>query len=150
METLLLVGALAFGPFWMGIGIDSECTLPERVSVSKSDGSGDYHVLARACGSRKLNPHFLFRNPPSLSASSALPYRRSQPSWSKATPEEVSDQIFKLARRGLGPSQIGVILRDSHGIPQVRFITGNKILRILKSNGRFLRRRGAASVCVWG
>ncbi|KAI9431944.1 ribosomal protein S15-domain-containing protein [Lactarius indigo] len=24
-------------------------------------------------------------------------------------------------------------LRDSHGIPQVRFVTGNKILRILKS-----------------
>lgn len=68
-------------------------------------------------------------------SASALPYRRSQPSWSKTTPEEVCDQIFKLARRGLSPSQIGVILRDSYGVPQVRFITGNKILRILKSNG---------------
>ena len=45
------------------------------------------------------------------------------------------DQIAKLARKGLTPSQIGVTLRDSHGIPQVRFVTGNKILRILKSNG---------------
>ncbi|OCF54889.1 40S ribosomal protein S13 [Kwoniella sp. B9012] len=68
-------------------------------------------------------------------SASALPYRRSQPSWSKATPEEVSDQIFKLARRGLSPSQIGVVLRDSHGIPQVKNVTGNKILRILKTNG---------------
>ncbi|ORX40100.1 ribosomal S13/S15 N-terminal domain-domain-containing protein [Kockovaella imperatae] len=68
-------------------------------------------------------------------SASALPYRRSQPSWSKATPEEVCDQIFKFARRGLTPSQIGVILRDSHGIPQVKFVTGNKILRILKTNG---------------
>lgn len=33
------------------------------------------------------------------------------------------------------PSQIGVLLRDNHGIPQVRFITGKKILRILKKNG---------------
>lgn len=33
------------------------------------------------------------------------------------------------------PSQIGVVLRDSMGIPQVNFVTGNKILRILKSNG---------------
>lgn len=33
------------------------------------------------------------------------------------------------------PSQIGVILRDSMGIPQVNAVTGNKILRILKSNG---------------
>merc|ERR1712130_707121 len=45
------------------------------------------------------------------------------------------DQIFKLAKKGLTPSQIGVILRDSHGVAQVRFITGNKILRILKSKG---------------
>lgn len=71
-------------------------------------------------------------------SASALPYRRSQPSWSKATPEDVSDQIFKLAKRGLSPSQIGVILRDSHGIPQVKYVTGNKILRILKTNGGLL------------
>jgi small subunit ribosomal protein S13e len=69
-------------------------------------------------------------------SASALPYRRSQPSWSKATVEEVSTQIFKLARRGLSPSQIGVILRDSHGIPQVKSVTGNKVLRILKSSGQ--------------
>lgn len=69
-------------------------------------------------------------------SASALPYRRSQPSWSKATPEEVTDQIFKFARRGLSPSQIGVILRDSHGVPQVKSVTGNKILRILKTNGQ--------------
>ena len=46
-----------------------------------------------------------------------------------------SNQIFKLAKKGLTPSQIGVILRDSHGVAQVRFVTGNKILRILKSKG---------------
>ena len=46
----------------------------------------------------------------------------------------------KLARKGLTPSQIGVTLRDSHGIPQVRFVTGNKILRILKSQGQSLIR----------
>jgi len=40
-----------------------------------------------------------------------------------------------LARKGLSPSQIGVILRDSHGIAQVRFVTGQKIVRILKANG---------------
>ena len=68
-------------------------------------------------------------------SSSALPYRRSPPSWLKATPEDVCNQIFKLARKGLTPSQIGVQLRDSQGIAQVRFVTGNKILRILKSEG---------------
>lgn len=29
----------------------------------------------------------------------------------------------------------GVILRDSHGVAQVRHVTGNKILRILKAQG---------------
>lgn len=43
--------------------------------------------------------------------------------------------ICKNAKKGLSPAQIGVILRDSHGIPQVKSVTGNKILRILKSNG---------------
>lgn len=43
--------------------------------------------------------------------------------------------VCKLAKKGLTPSQIGVILRDSHGIAQVRSVTGNKILRLLKKNG---------------
>lgn len=29
----------------------------------------------------------------------------------------------------------GIILRDSHGVAQVRFVSGNKILRIMKSVG---------------
>merc|ERR1712070_1349958 len=33
------------------------------------------------------------------------------------------------------PSQIGVIMRDSMGIPQVQKITGSKILRILRVSG---------------
>ncbi|MGH0138275.1 UNVERIFIED_CONTAM: hypothetical protein FKN15_047583 [Acipenser sinensis] len=75
--------------------------------------------------------------------------------WLKLTSEDVKEQIYKLAKKGLTPSQIGfqqkgpvpisaalqtqctdsVILRDSHGVAQVRFVTGNKILRILKSKG---------------
>lgn len=74
-------------------------------------------------------------------SASALPYSRAPPAWLKTTPEEVADQIFKLARRGLSPSQIGVVLRDSQGIPQVKTVTGNKILRILKTNGECIRER---------
>ncbi|KAG5960741.1 hypothetical protein E4U56_004207 [Claviceps arundinis] len=68
-------------------------------------------------------------------SASALPYSRAAPSWLKTTPEQVVEQICKLARKGATPSQIGVILRDSHGVAQVKIITGNRILRILKSNG---------------
>merc|ERR1712241_1113666 len=74
-------------------------------------------------------------NPGKGISQSALPYRRSVPTWLKLTSEDVVDQICKLAKKGLKPSQIGVILRDSHGVAQVRFVTGNKILRILKAKG---------------
>jgi small subunit ribosomal protein S13e len=68
-------------------------------------------------------------------SSSALPYKRKAPKWVTLSPSAVSDIIVKLAKKGLSPSQIGVLLRDQHGIPQVRFITGKKILRVLKKNG---------------
>ena len=38
---------------------------------------------------------------------SALPYRRSVPTWLKLTSDDVKDQIYKLAKKGLTPSQIG-------------------------------------------
>ena len=66
---------------------------------------------------------------------SALPYRRTPPSWLKINPSEVVDHVCKFAKKGLTPSQIGVILRDSHGIAQVKNVTGSKILRILKVAG---------------
>jgi small subunit ribosomal protein S13e len=57
-------------------------------------------------------------------SSSAIPYSRNPPAWLKTTPEQVVDQICKLAKKGATPSQIGVILRDSHGIAQVKVVTG--------------------------
>ena len=68
-------------------------------------------------------------------SSSALPYRRRAPTWLKMKPEEVTEHICKLAKKGLTPSQIGVTLRDSFGIPQVKNVTGSKILRLLKVRG---------------
>ncbi|KAI8872601.1 40S ribosomal protein S13 [Ramicandelaber brevisporus] len=68
-------------------------------------------------------------------SSSSLPYSRNAPSWVKTSSEEVVDQICKLSKKGLTPSQIGVILRDQHGIPLVKTVTGNKIVRILRSKG---------------
>jgi len=66
---------------------------------------------------------------------SAIPWKRTPPSWLKVSTTEVSEQICKLAKKGLTPSQIGIILRDSHGIGQVKTVTGTKIERILRANG---------------
>jgi hypothetical protein len=37
---------------------------------------------------------------------SSLPYKRAPPSWLKTTPEQVEEQVNKLAKRGLTPSQV--------------------------------------------
>ncbi|BBH02569.1 ribosomal protein S13A [Prunus dulcis] len=42
---------------------------------------------------------------------------------------------LQICQEGSNTLQIGVILRDSHGIAQVKSVTGSKILRILKAHG---------------
>eukprot|EP00297_Palpitomonas_bilix_P000016 CAMPEP_0113918178 /NCGR_PEP_ID=MMETSP0780_2-20120614/33183_1 /TAXON_ID=652834 /ORGANISM="Palpitomonas bilix" /LENGTH=243 /DNA_ID=CAMNT_0000917909 /DNA_START=67 /DNA_END=799 /DNA_ORIENTATION=+ /assembly_acc=CAM_ASM_000599 len=44
-------------------------------------------------------------------------------------------ELLELARKGLTPSQIGVLLRDSEAVPRVKVVTGNTIVRILKAKG---------------
>uniref|UniRef100_A0A4X2L9X2 Small ribosomal subunit protein uS15 N-terminal domain-containing protein n=1 Tax=Vombatus ursinus TaxID=29139 RepID=A0A4X2L9X2_VOMUR len=38
---------------------------------------------------------------------SALPYHRSVPTWLKLTSDDMKEQIYKLAKKCLTPSQIG-------------------------------------------
>ena len=68
-------------------------------------------------------------------SASALPYKRTPASWVTQTSDDVEKQVCKFAKKGMTPSQIGVTLRDSHGVAQVKSITGSKVLRILKKNG---------------
>ena len=64
-----------------------------------------------------------------------LPYKRRAPSWIKLKPEDLSEQICMLAKKGMTPASIDVTLKDSFGVPQVEMITGNKFLRILVKEG---------------
>merc|ERR1712200_167263 len=64
-------------------------------------------------------------------SSSAIPYRRSVPSWQKQSAEEIKDVIYKLAKKGYKPSLIGVHLRDTYGVGKSHYLTGSKILRVL-------------------
>ena len=68
-------------------------------------------------------------------SSTTLPYKRRTPSWIKLKPEDLSEQFCKLAKKGMTPSSIGVTLRDSFGVSQVKMITTIKFLRILKKKG---------------
>lgn len=63
---------------------------------------------------------------------SKKPLKKTKPSWLRYKPKEVELLIAKLAKDGKTSSQIGLILRDSYGIPNVKLIIGNTVSAILK------------------
>ncbi len=65
---------------------------------------------------------------------STRPARLEVPMWVERSAEEVEDLVVKLARKGLSKSMIGVVLRDSHGIPLTKVISGKTISQILEEH----------------
>jgi small subunit ribosomal protein S15 len=55
-------------------------------------------------------------------------------SWVTQSKDEIASLILKMAREGLGPSEIGIRLRDQYGIPLAKPIIGKSILDVLKEN----------------
>ncbi|MCD6547687.1 MAG: 30S ribosomal protein S15 [Nanoarchaeota archaeon] len=66
---------------------------------------------------------------------STKPVRKVPPTWVKHKPFELEKLVVKLAKEGLPPSKIGIVLRDSYGVPSVKAITNKKITKILEENG---------------
>jgi len=65
-------------------------------------------------------------------AGSKRPARKGTPSWVRYKSKEIEMLIGKLAKQGKTPSQIGLILRDKYGIPDINEIMGKKITKILE------------------
>jgi ribosomal protein S15P/S13E len=57
------------------------------------------------------------------------------PQWVPLDKEEVVEEAVKLARGGASPAQVGAALRDTHGVPSVRLVTGRNMREILKEQG---------------
>ncbi|MGP6207584.1 30S ribosomal protein S15 [Cuniculiplasma sp. SKW3] len=54
--------------------------------------------------------------------------------WVQQTPKEIEDLVIQLRKEGLTASQIGIRLRDSYGIPKLRYINHKKIGDVLSEN----------------
>ncbi len=65
---------------------------------------------------------------------SKKPARKVKPIWVGYTPKETEQLVLKLARAKKTTSEIGIILRDSYGIPNVKQVTNKSITKILKEN----------------
>lgn len=63
---------------------------------------------------------------------SKKPIKKQQHSWIRYKPKEIELLIIKLAREGRTSSEIGTILRDTYGVPDVRTVAGKKITQILE------------------
>ncbi len=65
---------------------------------------------------------------------STRPARLEKPVWVELSPEEVENEVVKLARKGHSKSMIGTIMRDARGVPLVKVVTDKKISQILVEN----------------
>lgn len=66
---------------------------------------------------------------------STKPLSKGKPKWVKVTKKQVVDLVVKLKKKDYSNSRIGIILRDSYGIPSVKAVTGKKIREIVEEEG---------------
>jgi small subunit ribosomal protein S15 len=65
-------------------------------------------------------------------AGSKKPVRTEPPKWSNTNKEEIESTIQQLATQGRSSSEIGMVLRDRFGVPDVTLVMGKKIGTIMK------------------
>ena len=63
---------------------------------------------------------------------SKKPIKKDVPAWSRYKGTEIELLITKLAKEEKTSSQIGMILRDSYGVPDSKLITQKKITKVLE------------------
>ena len=62
---------------------------------------------------------------------STKPVLTKQPGWTRYKPKEIELLIVKLAKESKTSSEIGIILRDTYGVPNVKLSCNKKIAKIL-------------------
>lgn len=66
---------------------------------------------------------------------SKKPIKKNLPVWLRYKPKEVELIVAKLSKEGKNAAEIGIILRDTYGIPDSRLLFKSKLLNILKKSG---------------
>ena len=66
---------------------------------------------------------------------SKKPLEAKKPFWNNKKAKEIELVIAKLAKEGNTASKIGIILRDSYGIPDAKVVLDKSITQVLKEKG---------------
>jgi len=67
-------------------------------------------------------------------AGSKKPETNTIKTWLTYTPVEVEQLVVKLAKTGKSSAVVGLILRDSYGIPSVKTLTKKSVYQIIKEH----------------
>ena len=62
---------------------------------------------------------------------SKKPLNKKTPTWVRYKASEIEMIMSKLAKEGKSSSEIGMILRDSYGIPDSKKLTGKRVTEVL-------------------
>ena len=62
------------------------------------------------------------------------PVKRVKPGWMGYDAKTVEQLVVKVAKAGKTAAEVGIVLRDSYGIPDVRTVTGKRITKILEEH----------------
>ena len=65
---------------------------------------------------------------------SSKPFITEAAAWSNTDAKEVESLVVKYAQEGMSTSQIGVVLRDKHAVPNARLVLGKRIGAVLAEN----------------
>ena len=66
---------------------------------------------------------------------STRPFISTPPKWSETDNDSIESLILKYSSEGKSTSEIGIILRDQHAVPDVKLATGERISAIIARNG---------------
>ena len=65
---------------------------------------------------------------------SKKPIKKHKLTWIRYSNKEIEQLIIKLAKQGKSQSEVGMVLRDTYGVPSVRDLLKKKLHEILKEN----------------
>ncbi len=67
-------------------------------------------------------------------SSSKKPFRTGRPDWIEMDRKDIEKLVVDLYNKGHTTSKIGIILRDTHGVPDVKTAMGTSMYEVLKQN----------------
>jgi len=65
---------------------------------------------------------------------SKRPARDKSPEWLSRSSKEVEELVVKYAKKGQTSAEVGTLLRDQYGIPDIKLATGKRVMTILNEN----------------